>query len=90
MKQNTGKKTDGLPERNHGTVAKIKTLFFRTFYRSTISPAHLNAYFATITAIISLIIAAATIVPDTIAASDESKEERVVVAIPVNTRETPE
>ena len=37
-----------------------------------ISPAHLNAYFAIITAIISLIMAAATIVPDTIAASDES------------------
>ena len=60
------------------------------FYCSPISPAHLNAYFATITAIISFIIAAATIVPDTIVASDESKEDRVVVAIPVNTKETPE
>lgn len=60
------------------------------FYYSLISPAHLNAYFATITAIISLIIAAATIVPDTIVASDGSKEDRVVVAIPVNTKETPE
>lgn len=60
------------------------------FYDSSISPAHLNAYFAIITAIISLIIAAATIVPDTIVASDGSKEERVVVAIPVNTKETPE
>lgn len=59
-------------------------------YYSAISPAHLNAYFATTTAIISLIIAAATIVPDTIVASDESKEDKVVVAIPVNTKETPE
>ena len=57
---------------------------------SLISPARLNAYFATITAIISLIIAAATIVPDTIAASEGSKADNVVVAIPVNTSETPE
>ena len=39
-------------------------------YYSFISPAHLNANLATTTAMISLIIAAATIVPDTIAADE--------------------
>lgn len=35
-------------------------------------------------------IAAATMVPDIIAARDELNDESVVVAIPVNTKETPE
>lgn len=39
---------------------------------------------------ISLITAAATIVPDTISASDGAKEDSAEAAIPVNTRETPE
>lgn len=77
-----------LPYYYHGNISII--LINMIFYRSLISPAHLNAYFATITAIISLIIAAATMVPDTIDASDGSKEDRAVVAIPVNTKETPE
>ena len=50
----------------------------------------MKANFAIITAIISLIIAAATIVPDTIAASEGSMEFSVVTAIPVNTKDTPE
>lgn len=57
---------------------------------SLISPAHLKANFATITAIISLIIAAATIVPDTIEAREASIAVKVVTAIPVNTKDTPE
>ena len=55
-----------------------------------ISPAHLKANFAIIIAIISLIIAAATIVPDTILASEASIVSSVVVAIHVKTKDTPE
>lgn len=55
-----------------------------------ISPAHLKANFATITAIISLIMAAATIVPDTIDARDASTTVKAETAIPVNTKDTPE
>lgn len=58
------------------------TVFIIPVY-SIISPAHLKAYFAIITAIISLMIAAATMVPDIIAARDELNDESVVVAIPV-------
>ena len=59
-------------------------------YRSDISPARINAYFAIMTAMISFMIAAATIVPETIVASDGSNDDSVVVAMPVNTSETPE
>ena len=59
-------------------------------YYSFISPAHLKAHFATITAIISFMMAAATIVPDTIDAREESIEDNVVTDMPVNTNETPE
>lgn len=59
------------------------------FY-SLISPANLKANFATITAIISLMIAAATIVPDTIDARAASTTVKVETAIPVNTKDTPE
>lgn len=55
-----------------------------------VSPAHLKAFFAKITASISFIIAAATIVPDTIDEREGAKEERVFVAIPVNIKDTPE
>lgn len=58
--------------------------------QSDISPAHLNAYFAINTAIISLIIAAATIVPDITDADEGSILFNVVTAIHVKTRETPE
>ena len=66
------------------------SMLYQSCYASSISPAHLKAYFATITAMISLITAAATIVPDTISASDGAKEDSAEAAIPVNTRETPE
>ena len=59
-------------------------------YYSLISPAHLKAHFATITAIISFMIAAATIVPDTTDAREGSIEDNVVTDMPVNTHETPE
>lgn len=49
-----------------------------------------KAAFATITAIISLMIAAATIVPDTIEASEGAIPFSADTAIPVNTSETPE
>lgn len=65
----------------------IPHIFYNYF---SISPAHLKANFATITAIISLIMAAATIVPDTISASEESIAVKVETAIPVNTNDTPE
>ena len=55
-----------------------------------ISPAFLKAILAVITAMISLIIAAETTVPDTIFASDGSKPFKADTAIPVKTRETPE
>ena len=56
----------------------------------SISCAHLKANFTTITAKISLIIAAATRVPETIADRAGSMPFNVVTAIPVNTRETHE
>ena len=55
-----------------------------------ISPAFLKAIFAIITAIISLIIAAETIVPDIMVANDGSIKVIVLTAIPVNTNDTPE
>ena len=65
-------------------------IFCSVVFYSFISPAHLNANFATMTAMISLMIAAATIVPDIKAATDASVSESVVTAMPVNTRDTPE
>ena len=50
----------------------------------------MNANFATMTAMISLMIAAATIAPDIKAATDASVSESVLTAMPVNTRDTPE
>lgn len=50
----------------------------------------MKANFAMITAIISLMIAAATIVPETIEAREASIDVNVVTAIPVNTKDTPE
>ena len=60
------------------------------FYYSLISPAHLKANFATMTAKISLMTAAATIVPDIMAEREASIEFKVVTAIDVNTKDTPE
>ena len=42
------------------------------------------------TAIISLIMAAATMVPDTMVAYEGAKDDKVVTAIPVKTNDTPE
>lgn len=55
-----------------------------------ISLAHLKAYFAAITAIISLMIVAAAIVPDTIDARDVPTAVNDETAIPVNTKDMPE
>lgn len=65
-------------------------IFCSVIFYSFISPARLNANFATMTAMISLMIAAVTIVPDIKAETDASVSESVLTAMPVNTRDTSE
>lgn len=55
-----------------------------------VSPAHSNPFLAIITAIISLITAAAAIVPCMIFALSGAGVESTETAIPVNTSDTPE
>lgn len=68
--------------------------FFVNFYPfvsyTFISPAHSNPFFAAITAITSLMTAAAAIVPWTIYAHPGAGPLKTETAIPVNTSETPE
>lgn len=59
------------------------------FCYSLISPAHLKANLATITAMTSLMMAAATIVPDAMEASEASIAVKAETAIPVKIRDTP-
>lgn len=54
------------------------------------SPAHSKPFFAITTAIISLITAAAAIVPWMIFAQSGAASDKTDTAMPVNTRETPE
>ena len=59
-------------------------------YAVVISPASSNPFFAAITAMISLMTAAAAMVPFTMTASSGSETARTEQIIPVKTRDTPE